>query len=125
MELDTKTYRTIVSNENVWLYMHVIDTETNHLKTYGLSYWPEDDKFEWDGRQDDVLEDYENGDHVFTGDEELEFSRVADLALDEFISELDTPTDLHDLGVEGQFFSENLLPTDERFSAYLCFEYEP
>lgn len=122
MELDFRTYRTIVENEDVWLYMHIIEVATGHLKTYGLSYFP-DTGFEWDGRCDDVLEDDTNGDHVFTEEEEQAFSKAADDALANFMGELDCPP-LFD-GVDGQLFTEQLLYTGGRFSAWLCVNYEP
>lgn len=123
MELNTATYRTLCENEDVWMYLHVIEAETNRLKAYGLSYMADTGAYEWDGRCDDVLEDDANGDHAFSEEEEQAFEQAADDALDNFISELDCPPIL--AGEDGQLFSENLLPPGHRFSAYLVFEYEP
>ena len=125
MQLNASTYRALCENEDVWLHMHIIEVATGHLKTYGLSYFP-DTGFEWDGRCDDVLEDDTNGDHVFTEEEEQAFSKAADDALANFIAELDCGPILDNLGGgDGQLFTEQLLPTGGRFSAYLSIEYEP
>lgn len=123
MELNTATYRTLCENEDVWMYLHVIEAETNRLKAYGLSYMADTGAYEWDGRCDDVLEDDTNGDHVFTDEEEQAFEQAADDALANFMSKLDCPPILD--GEDGQLFSENLLPTGHRRSAYMAFEYEP
>lgn len=123
MELDARTYRTLCENEDVWLYMHVIEVATGHLKAYGLSYMADTGTYEWDGRCDDVLEDDTNVGHVFTEEEEQAFEQAADAALANFMGELDCTPILD--GEDGQLFSENLLPTGHRFSAYMTFEYEP
>ena len=123
MELDARTYRTLVSNEEVWLYMHIIEVATGHLKAYGLSYMADTGTYEWDGRCDDVLEDDTNGDHTFSEEEEQAFEQAADDALANFMSKLDCPPILD--GEDGQLFSEQLLPTGGRFSAWLCVNYEP
>ena len=124
MQLNASTYRALCENEDVWLYMHVIEVATGYLKTYGLSYFP-DTGFKWDGRVDDVLEEETNEGDVFWDDgvDERPFTEAADDALDNFIGELDCPPILD--GEDGQLFSENLLPTGGRFSAYVVFEYEP
>lgn len=123
MQLNARTYRALCDNEEVWMYLHVIEAETNRLKTYGLSYMADTGTYEWDGRCDDVLEDDTNGDHIFSDEEERAFSDAADAALANFMGELDCTPILD--GEDGQLFSENLLPTGHRFSAYLVFEYEP
>lgn len=123
MQLNATTYRIFADNENVCMYIHIIEVATGHLKAYGLSYMADTGTYEWDGCCDDVLEDDANGDHVFTEEEEHAFEQAADDALANFMAILDCPTILD--GEDGQLFSENLLPTGHRFSAYLVFEYEP
>lgn len=123
MQLNAHTYRALADNENVWMYLHVIEAETNRLKTYGLSYMADTGTYEWDGRCDDVLEDDTNVGHVFTEEEEQAFEQAADDALANFMAILDCPSILD--GEDGQLFSEQLLPTVGRFFAYMVFEYEP
>lgn len=123
MQLNASTYRALCENEGVWLYMHIIEVATGHLKAYGLSYMADTGTYEWDGRCDDVLEDDTNGNHAFSEEEEQAFSNAADDAIANFMGEFDCPPIL--AGEDGQLFSEQLLPTGGRFSAYMVFEYEP
>lgn len=101
-----------------WAYMHIINKKTGRLRTFGLDI----DTLEWNGQEDDVLEDYTNKD---LPDPEpfciIQEERLADFALLNLKDHLRT-TDFEDFG--GQSFSGNLLYEHPEYEAVLSFEYE-
>lgn len=106
------------AHPEAWAYMHILDTITGRLSTYGLDL----DTFEWNGQVDDVLEDDTNATLPPPDIEDLQHDEfLSDAALD-FLKENHPTLTFEDYG--GQAFSENLIPDCHRHQAILSVEYE-
>ncbi len=101
------------------LYMHLIVKRTQQCKAWGL----EPDTLEWNGTQDDVLEDAQNDNEELPEPLVSALSEWADRALETF--KRDQERVGFEEPCEGQCFSDNLLNPELPYEAVLSFEYEP
>lgn len=118
MNREPLSYYSIVSSDDVWMYMHITEVASGRLKTYGVDFHYTT-KLRFNGDVDDTLEDEVNDEDVdFTEEEEQAFEQAADEALANLNAMLDRPPTLD--SDDGQCFTENLLPEGYRFKAVVA-----